>query len=84
MTKSRPGGYEGRKEYIMRYNNKFFHTREEAKAFQKEHGGAIYSYTPHSKTRADFRVEMAIAYDARMEVVNTSQTPWCVAWNESD
>lgn len=68
----------------MRYNNKFFGTREEAKAFQKEHGGAMYSYTPHSKTKADFRVEMAVAWDARMESVNEEKTPYCVAWNERD
>lgn len=64
------------------YNNKFFATREEAKAFQKEHGGVIYSATPKSKTKRDFRTEMCIAFDARMEVVNPNETPYCVAWNE--
>ena len=66
----------------MKYNNKFFATREEAKAFQKEHGGAIYSATPKSKTKRSFCTEMAVAFDARMEVVNPNETPWCVAWNE--
>ena len=64
------------------YNNKFFKTREEAKAFQKEHGGAIYSDTPKSKTKRSFRAEMAVAFDARREFVNPNETPWCVAWNE--
>lgn len=64
------------------YNNKFFKTREEAKAFQKEHGGAIYSNTPKSKTKRSFRVEMTVAFDARNEFVNPNETPWCVAWNE--
>lgn len=68
----------------MKYNNKFFGTREEAKAFQKEHGGVIYSDTPRSKTKSSFQIEMMVARDARMEVVNAANTPWCVAWNEND
>lgn len=66
----------------MRYNNQFFHTREEAKEFQAKHGGAIYSHLPQSRTKEDFRAEMAIALDAWNEVVSISETPWCVAWNE--
>lgn len=66
----------------MKYNNKFFKTREEAKAFQKEHGDAIYSDTPKSKTKRNFRAEITVAFDARMELVNPNETPWCVAWNE--
>ena len=64
------------------FNNKFFKTREEAKTFQKEHGGAIYSATPKSKTKRNFCTEMAVAFDARQELVNPNETPWCVAWNE--
>ena len=64
------------------YNNKFFKTREEAKVFQKEHGGAIYSCTPHSKTKRDYNAEMTVAFDARREIVDMNKTPWCVAWNE--
>ena len=64
------------------YMNKFFKTQKEAKAFQKEHGGALYSCTPKSKTKRAFRTEMAIAFDARLEVVNICETPYCVAWNE--
>lgn len=66
----------------MTYNNKFFHTREEAKAFQKDHGGVIYSHTPHSRTKRDFRAEMTVAFDARHEIVDINKTPWVVAWNE--
>ena len=67
----------------MRYNNQFFRTREEAKEFQIKHGGAIYSHLPRSRTKEDFRAEMAVALDARNEVVNADETPWCVAWNET-
>lgn len=64
------------------YNNKFFKTREEAVAFQRQHGGALYSNTPKSRTKKDYRAEMAVAFDARMELVNPNETPYCVAWNE--
>ena len=64
------------------YNNKFFRTREEAKSFQQEHGGAIYSCTPRSKTKRDYNAEMTVAFDARREIVDMNKTPWCVAWNE--
>ena len=67
----------------MTYNNKFFHTREDAKAFQREHGGALYSSLPRSRTKREFQDEIAVALDARNEVVNIHETPWCVAWNES-
>lgn len=66
----------------MQYNNRFFRTRNEAETFQAEHGGALYSHTPHSRTKKAFRREMLVAFDARQEIVNISETPWCVAWNE--
>ena len=66
----------------MRYNNRFFSTKDEAKAFQKKHGGAMYSSTPRSRTKKDFQVEMAVALDARAEVIDPDKTPYCVAWNE--
>ena len=66
----------------MRYHNKFFATRAEAAAFQREHGGAIYSDTPRSRTKREFHIEIAIAFDARREIISASATPWCVAWNE--
>ncbi len=61
-------------------NNKFFKYRSEAKAFQAEHGGVIYSCTPRSKTKMRFCREMSLAYDLRKEVVSVNNTPWCVAW----
>lgn len=66
------------------YNNRFFKTREEARDFQKQHGGVLYSNTPKSRTKKAFRAEMAIAFDARMEAVDGNATPYCVAWNEMD
>ena len=63
------------------YDNKFFRTRGEAQAFQKEYGGAIYSCTPRSKTKRAYCAEMTIAFDARREIVDINKTPWCVAWN---
>ena len=70
----------------MRYNNKFFTTKEEAKAFQKQHGGVFYAITPRSRTetKRNFAAEMAVALDARREAVDPEKTPYCVAWNEHD
>ena len=62
--------------------NKFFKTREEAKAFQAEHGGEIYSCTPRSKTKTSYNKQMGIAFDARRELVKMNETPWCVCWEE--
>lgn len=68
----------------MMYNNKFFETERDAKAFQKNHGGQLLHITPRSRTetRMSFSAEMAVAYDARGEVVDWHKTPYCVAWNE--
>ena len=68
----------------MRYNNKFFETEAEAKKFKKEHGGVLIHITARSKheTKMNFFAEMAVAWDARMERVRWTETPWCVAWNE--
>lgn len=66
------------------YNNRFFATEQEAKAFKKQHGGVLIHVTPRSRleTRRNFSAEMAVAYDARGEVVDKEKTPYCVAWNE--
>ena len=68
----------------MRYNNRFFATEQDAKAFKKQHGGVLIHITPRSRmeTRRNFAAEMAVAYDARGEVVDKDKTPYCVAWNE--
>jgi len=63
------------------YHNKFFKTLEDARAFQRIHGGALYSNVPHSRTKQDYKAEMAVALDARQEVVNPEDTPFVVAWN---
>lgn len=68
----------------MRFNNKFFGTKEEAIAFQKQHGGVFYAITPRSRaeTKRNFQAEMAVAWDARGERIDPEKTPFCVAWNE--
>ena len=69
----------------MKYNNRFFKTEEEAKAFRKQrHGGVLLHLTPRSRkeTKMDFYAEMAVAWDARQEEIDPVVTPWCVAWNE--
>ena len=37
------------------YCNKFFKTEDEAKAFQKSHGGALYKNVKRSHTRESYR-----------------------------
>jgi hypothetical protein len=68
----------------MKYNNKFFSTESEAKAFQKSHGGRLIALKPNSRkaTRGEFACEMMVAFDARGEVIDKDATPFCVAWNE--
>lgn len=43
------------------YCNKFFRTEEEAKAFKKSHGGALYKNIKGSHTRQAYRVEAMMA-----------------------
>lgn len=66
------------------YNNKFFETEAEAKAFRRDHGGVLLHMTPRSKreTKLDFMAEVAVAMDARGERIDPEKTPYCVAWNE--
>ena len=69
----------------MRYNNRFFKTEEEAKAFKKERGGGVLlKWNPKGRKekKLDFLAECAVALDARMEAVNPDEKPFCVAWNE--
>ena len=70
----------------MRYDNKFFSNETQAKAFKKQHGGVLLHVTPRSRaeTKLNFQAEMAVAYDARGEIVDPEKTPWCVAWNNYD
>lgn len=66
----------------MRYCSKFFATKEEAKAFQKERGyGALYSYTKGSRTKKSYLCEAAMI---GMSMEQVEQKPFVVAWNEKD
>jgi O-acetyl-ADP-ribose deacetylase (regulator of RNase III) len=62
------------------YRNKFFKTEEEAKTFQREHGGALYRNVKYSHTKDDYMVE------ARQVACHTDEFieehPYCVAWNQ--
>lgn len=64
----------------MKYRNKFFKTKEEAIAFQKEHGGALYSNAKYSKTKMKYMAEALGVAGLNRESIN--KYPFCVAWNE--
>lgn len=69
----------------MRYNNKFFKSETEAKAFKKQRGGGVllhWNPKGRKENKLSFLAECAVALDARMEPINPDETPWCVAWNE--
>lgn len=64
------------------YCNKFFKTEDEAKAFQKSHGGALYKNVKRSHTRKSYRVEAAMAVQGGwMHGTDLDAHPYCVAWN---
>lgn len=64
----------------MMYMNKFFKTKDEAKAFQKEHGyGVMYSNEKGSRTKSSYRVEAAIH---GLDEKQATEMPYVVAWNE--
>ena len=63
--------------------NKFFATEEEAKEFQKIHGGKFLKFnTLNKEMRLEYIAETAIAWDKRHEEVDVAKTPYCVAWGE--
>ena len=63
------------------YKNKFFKTKEEAKAFQKEKGyGALYSNVKGSRTKKYYRDELLVKGRCDEEFIN--EHPYVVAWNE--
>lgn len=70
---------------MVRYNNRFFGTREDAMAFKRRHGGVLITWNPkgHKEGKINFLAEAAVALDARGEVIDPDQTPFCVAWNET-
>lgn len=64
----------------MMYMCKFFKTKDEAKAFQKEHGyGVMYSREKGSRTKSSYQVEAAIH---GLDEKQVAETPYAVAWNE--
>lgn len=65
----------------MLYAHKFFKTKENAKAFQRKHGGALYSNAPGSRTKRDYITEAAMA---GMTEKQCEDRPFCVAWNIVD
>lgn len=65
----------------MLYAHKFFKTKEDAKAFQKKHGGALYSNAPGSRTKQDYLTEAVMA---EMTEKQREERPFCVAWNIVD
>lgn len=65
----------------MKYCNQFFKTKEEAKAFQKQHGyGALYSNEKGSRTKKAYATELRVRGSWNDEFINTY--PFVVAWNE--
>ena len=64
------------------YCNKFFRTEEEAKAFKKSHGGALYKNVKGSRTRQAFRVEAMMAVQGGWPLsTEMGAHPFCGAWN---
>ena len=65
------------------YHQKFFATKQEAQAFQKKNGGALYSVKAKNRdTRTDYFVEAAMFFDATGKEINPKALPYCIAWNE--
>jgi len=66
---------------MVSFNNRFFPSKEAAKAFKKQNKrGKLITYT--EKSRPSFEAEMMVAAQRRGEVVFPDETPYCVAWNE--
>lgn len=58
------------------YMAKWFKRLEDAKEFQKEHGGALYKNVPRSRTKQDHKIT------AVMMGFNPEEFPYSVNWNE--
>ena len=63
------------------YRNQFFKTKEEALAFNKERGGAIYSNVKGSHTKNDDQTELLILGRPGDEEF-AKEYPYVVAWNQ--
>ena len=62
------------------YRNKFFKTEEEAVAFQKVNGGALYRNVKYSHTKDDYMIEAKQIACLSDEFI--AEHPYCVAWNQ--
>lgn len=60
------------------YYAKWFKTEEEAKRFQKEHGGALYKNVPKSRTKRDHEIA------SYMFGFDKDEYPYSVNWNKKD
>lgn len=64
------------------YMNRFFKTKDEAVAFQKEQGfGALYSNAKGSRTKSSYQTE-ALMMGKSNEF--QQEHPFCVAWNHHE
>ena len=64
------------------FKNQFFKTKEDAKKFQKEHGGAFYSNDKNSRTKKEYRTELAILCPPDSEQFSKDY-PFVIAWTET-
>lgn len=67
---------------MTKYCNRFFATKEEAVAFKKAHGGALYSGVKGSRTKSAYRTELCMLNPSNYEQYAT-EYPYVVAWNET-
>lgn len=67
--------------YQRMYRNRFFKTRDEAEAFKKQHGGALYSNEKYSHTKQDYMTEAKMVSYRTDEFI--AEHPFCVAWNQT-
>ena len=58
---------------------RFFATEEEAKTFQKEHGGVMYRNVPRSRTKQSYMTELWYGDEPAYWA---TEKPYCIAWNE--
>ena len=58
------------------YVGKWFKTKEEAIAYQKTHGGALYKNEKHSRTKEDHRIA-SIMFEFDPEIYK-----YCLNWTK--
>lgn len=65
----------------IRYMYKLFKTREEAKAFQEEHGGALYNLAAEKRKRPS-AIRSIVLLDCDIVWKLTDEDRYSVEWNE--